>query len=147
MPDPSKTPEAAFAAKIDCRFPYADRDLATALIAEGWSLSAEAAFGILHEICQKPRSEAVSRKRQYELVVEWLALGSHPLQQHLLPCAHALIEGSKVPWPDAVSVMDEIAGYNGQYSALNIALFAGDRDHEGDAQLEAAHDRITAAWA
>lgn len=138
--------EARFAAKCDCRFPYRDKAAALALIEEGWALSIDAAFGVLYEICQKPRSARVGRSRQHELVDQWITFGSHPLQDQVVGCARALVEGSKLPWRQAVDVMDEIANYPRQYAALNIAYFSGDCDGDGDAQLAAAHERITVAW-
>jgi hypothetical protein len=139
--------EALFAAKFDCRFPYLEKAAAKAVIDEGWKLSADAAFGVLHEICRKPRYAKVTRKRQLELIDEWLAGGSHPLQDWIAQCARALVEKRHLPWQQAVSVMEAVASYPRQYAALNIAYFSGDCDGEGDAHLQAAHNRITRAWA
>ncbi len=139
--------EIRFAAKIDCRFPYRDRVMASAIIKEGWSISMDAAFGVLYEICLKPKSERVSRKRQHELIDEWAVDFDHPLKESMLRCARVLAEKQYLPWQEAVSVMEQIQQFEGEYSALNIACFAGDRDSvEGDAELEAAHERICKEW-
>jgi len=146
MMDKGTDAEARFAAKFDCCFPYRDKVAALALMEEGWSLSINAAFCVLHEIGRKPRSARVSRARQHDLINQWIILGHHPLSDQVVLCARALIEGSKLPWQQAVRVMDEIANFPRQYAALNIAYFSGDGDSDGDAQLDAAYARITAAW-
>jgi hypothetical protein len=136
-----------FAAKIDCRFPYRDRASASALIAEGWSISLDAAFGVLHEICRKPKSSPVTRQRQHQLMDEWAARFDHPLREPLLRCARALTEKKPLAWEEAVSVMEEVGKFDAQFSALNIAYFSGDCDSdEGASGLEAARDRICRAW-
>ena len=146
MVEQNTNAETHFAAKIDCQFPYLDKAAAKALIDEGWALTTDAAFGVLHEICRKPRGAQVTRKRQHELIDEWLAGGSHPLQERIAECARALVEKRHLPWHQAVSVMDAVARYPRQYAPLHIAYFTGDCDGEGDAQLEAAQSRITGLW-
>ena len=139
--------EVRFAAKFDCRFPYLDQAAATTLIEEGWALSPNAAFVVLHEICRKPHSAKVSCKRQSELIDQWIAKGSHPLQEQIVQCARVLVQGCRLPWRQAAMVMEVVANYPHQYAALSIAYFSGDCDGEGDAQLEATHSRITNGWA
>jgi hypothetical protein len=139
--------EIRFAAKIDCRFPYDDRVKASALIEEGWAISLDASYGVLHEISRKPKFDCVTQQRQHELIDEWAAQFEHPLKEPLVRCARALTDRQYLPWIDAVKVMSEIAPFHGQYAALNIACFAGDSDSdEGDRGLEAAHERVCKVW-
>ena len=139
--------EIRFAAKIDCEFPYRDHAMAAAIIDEGWSLSMDAAFAVLHEICRKPESERVTQKRQHDLVDEWAANFEHPLKEPMLRCARALIEKDWLPWDEAVMVMKQIERFEGQYAALNIAYFSGDgNSYEGDTELETTRERILAGW-
>jgi hypothetical protein len=136
-----------FTAKIDCRFPYGDRALASALIEEGRSISLEASFCVLEQICRKPKSDRVTPKRQQELIEEWAAGFEHTLKEPMLHCARTLTEKQRLSWQEAVGVMEQIGQSEAQYAALNIAYFSGECDSdEGATQLEAAHNRIRLAW-
>jgi len=139
--------EVPFEAQIDARFPYDDRARCTALIQEARSISLNATFCILDEICRPPISGAVARERQRELLAEWASGLEHELKEPLLTCAAALIESAPLSWLDAVALMDQIGSFDGQCAALSVAYFAGDCDSaEGDAALSSADNRIRKAW-
>lgn len=136
-----------FSEKIDCKFPYNDEDQSSRLILEGRSICLDADFLVLKEICSKGRSVQVTRKRQHELVDEWAAGFKHQLKEPLLRCARLQIDGKKLPWREAVSLMAEIGQFNAQYAALSIVYFAGESDSdEGEAELEAGYERICRVW-
>lgn len=139
--------DAAFEALIDAKFPYDEPAKASAYIAQGWSISLNAAFCVLQEICRPGQGTDVSRQRLVELVSEWRSGPEHPLKAPLLACASALIDGTPLPYPDGVRIMDEVAKYDGQRAALGIAYFASDCDTpEGDRALEDAFQRISREW-
>ncbi|MER9579639.1 hypothetical protein NKJ09_28870 [Mesorhizobium sp. M0189] len=143
-----KSAEVPFELSIDARFPYADPNSASAVIAQGWSISLNAAFYVLHELCRPPVTEAVSKERLLELVEEWSLGPDHPLKQPMLRCARALIQNEPLPWREASAVMQEIGHYDGQRAALAIAYFAGDSStSEGDTALNNTDHRIRETWA
>jgi hypothetical protein len=140
--------EAAFADLIDARFPYADREAANILIDRGKSISPNAAFCVLEEICRAPRSKKVAAKIQRELLADWASAFEHPLKEPVLRCAQALIDGQSLPFGEAVQIMEQIAQFDGQYAALNIAYFAGPwTSDDGETALETTSDRIRKFWA
>jgi hypothetical protein len=139
--------EAPFEAEIDGRFPYNHPARCKALIEEARTISLNATFCILDEICRPPSSTTVSQDRQRELVNEWASGFEHELKGPLQTCANALIGNEPLPWAEAVAVMDRIGNFDGQRAALSVAYFSGDCDSiEGDAALEAAVNRIRKRW-
>ncbi|MER8688074.1 hypothetical protein [Mesorhizobium sp. M0895] len=140
--------ETPFELSIDTRFPYAEAGSASAIIAQGWSISLNAAFCVLHELCRPPFGNTVLKERLLELVDEWALASDHPLKTPLLRCARALIQDEPVPWREATAIMEEIGRYSGQRAALGIAYFAGDGStKEGDAALSKTDRDIRQIWA
>ncbi|MER8862576.1 hypothetical protein NKI19_02490 [Mesorhizobium sp. M0751] len=140
--------EVPFELSIDARFPYSDAGAASAIIARGWSMSLNAAFCVLHELCRPPVGKAVSKERLLELVEEWSLGPDHPLKQPMFRCARTLIRNEPLPWREASAVMQEIGHYDGQRAALAIAYFAGDSStSEGDIALSNTDHRIRETWA
>lgn len=139
--------ETVFLDPVGAAFPYNDRERASALIAEGWSISLNAAFGVLSEICQPGADAGVRRPRLMELFAEWRSGPDHPLKEPVLQCAKAIIDDVSLPLQDGLSVMDEIAAYDGQRNALSIASFASYSDAPGvDDALGEAYERIVDEW-
>ena len=139
--------EQPFEAAFDARFPYRDAEAASALIAQGWSISLNAAFCVLHEICRPPQGVRVSEKRLRELLAEWRAGPEHALKLPLVECAEALIGGTHIPWQDGVRLMDEIAKFDAQRAALSIAYFSSDCSRkEGDDALTETVGRVRRIW-
>lgn len=141
------TTEPLFVDPIDARFPYDDKEQASTLIRDGQKISLNAAFCVLHEICRAPQSNTVSKRRQLELLSEWTETVCHEIAAPVLKCARALIEGERLPWNEAVEIMEQIGSYDGQRAALAIAYFSGDCDtDEGDIALNDAQNRIRSRW-
>ncbi|WP_427968786.1 hypothetical protein [Altererythrobacter sp.] len=139
--------EERFLETFDARFPYCDEENASALIREGATISLNAAFCVLNEICRPPLSKAVTKDRQHELLEEWAEAVRHELVALVLPCAQVLIKGDRLPWTEAVEVMERVGEYDAQRAALNIVYFSGDCDDKaGDVALNLAHSRIRARW-
>ena len=136
----------AFYERIDCRFPYNDHLAASALIGEARSISTQAVFIMLHEICRAPRGERVTQERQRELLGEWRAGFDHPLKDPLTRCAEALISGHGLPCSDCAQIMGLIAQHYGQYAALNIAQFAADDAEVSNTKLERVASYIKTTW-
>jgi hypothetical protein len=141
------TAEVPFEARIDARFPYNDQVASSQLIDEAHNTSLNALFCVLDEICRPPESSAVTPERRRELITEWSATFEHELKAPLLRCAHALVNDQKLPWPDAIAVIEEVGRFEGQRAALSVAYFAGDCDtDEGDAALASAESSVRDGW-
>jgi len=138
--------EVSFIAPFDCRFPYDDPS-ASALIRQGWQISLNAAFCVLNELCRPPKHSDVDEDRLRELVTEWAAGPDHPIKAPMLRAAHALIDGTPLPWLEGVELMKRVAAYDGQRAALGIAYFASDCDNpEGDDALTRTDAEIRQQW-
>jgi hypothetical protein len=139
--------EQGFADSISCRFPYHEKSAAEALIHQGWAISPNAAFCVLHEICRLPQSVEVKSVTQRALVEQWASGGSHPLQSMMLKCATALIDSKSIAWQDTVRIMNEIRRYEGQYAPLSVAYLAGDcSTPQGNEALEETNSNIRQQW-
>lgn len=139
--------EKPFEAQIDGALPYSDHARCTALIGEARTISLNATFCVLDEICRPPGSATVSRDQQRALIAEWAAGQEHDLIGSLLTCTHALVEGKPLLCADAVAVMELVGKFDGQRAALSVAYFAGDCDTaEGDAALSLTEQRIRSVW-
>jgi hypothetical protein len=139
--------EIVFFDPIDANFPYNDAGRASALIAQGWSISLNAAFFILSEICQPGHGAPVGRPRLLELLAEWRSGPDHALKDPVLQCAKVIIDDAPLPLEDGLRIMDEIATYDGQRSALSIVSFAAYSEAPGvDDALGEAYERIVGEW-
>ena len=138
--------EKAFIAPFDGRFPYDDPS-ASQLIRQGWAISLNAAFCVLHELCRPPALSYDGRDRLRELVAEWATGPDHSLKAPLLHAARALIENTPLPWQEGVELMKRVGEYDGQRAALAIAYFASDCDtQEGDDALTLIDSEIRKSW-
>jgi hypothetical protein len=139
--------ETVFFDRMEAGFPYKDAQRASALIAEGWSISLNAAFFVLSEICQPDEDAGVRRPKLLALFEAWHAGGDHPLNEPVLRCAKAIIDGEPLPLEEGLRIMDEVAAYAGQHNALSIASFASYSDAPGvDDALGEAYERIVEGW-
>jgi hypothetical protein len=138
--------EKSFTAPFGCGFPY-DGPSALALIRQGWQISLNAAFCVLHELCRPPKHCDVAKDRLRELVGEWAAGPGHPIKAPVLHAAHTLIEGTSLPWREGVELMKRVSDYDGQRAALAIAYFASDCDSpEGEEALTRTDADIREQW-
>ena len=138
--------EIPFEASFDASFPHDDVS-AIEIIRQGWAISLNAAFCVLHEICQPPHPRAVSRERLRELVSEWSVGADHPLKAPVLQAANALIDEEPLDWRRGVELMKQVGSYDGQRAALAIVYFASDCDSfEGDKALTEIDTIIRVHW-
>jgi hypothetical protein len=138
--------EIAFVQSFEGRFPSGDPSAAGRLIEEGRSVSSNAAFCVLNEICRAP-FPAVGKARQRELVGDWSAGFEHPLKAPILRCAAALIEERSLPYEFCSATAKLIAQHPGEYAALNFAYYAvGADDEASDAAVWLETQAIRKAW-
>ena len=139
--------EILFDASFDASFRYDDGVAASALIEQGWSISLNAAFCVLHELCRPPKQSDVDIERLRELLTEWAAGPNHPLKAPVLHAAHVLIHGTALPWRAGVALMKRVSDYEGQRAALAIAYTASNCDDpEGDDALTRTDAEIRQYW-
>jgi hypothetical protein len=136
--------EVEFITEIDCRFPYRDETKRHQLIELGASISPNAAFMVLHEICRPPRSVGVDSDILQTILLEWTGVFHHPLVDIVLPAAMAIIRAEEIPVEQSMLAMKAVSTYQNQFNALSIPYFACD-DVTGEVDL--MHQKIIDRWA
>ncbi|WP_299986139.1 hypothetical protein [uncultured Ruegeria sp.] len=135
--------EAEFSQSIDCSFPYANREEAIELIDVALSISTNAAFMVLEEMCRPPQGIDVEKETLLDLIDAWSNRVDHPLARSIVPIARLMAEGNHLSGREAEKVAKSIAGFKGQYSALNIAFFSSNDANES---LEIVINQIRERW-
>jgi hypothetical protein len=110
------------------------------------AISPGAAFRVVYEVCFPPRSvdaDTAIRRQVVEHVERRL---SHPLVEVIMPLARNLLKGRWLSVSEQIQVMRKVSAFPGQYSALTIALYAGDPSEPWDEELDRVHDQIVASW-
>ena len=135
--------EDEFYALIDANLPY-QRPLAVhALIRVGTQFSSNMAFVLLNELCLPPFSRLVEPDTLLGYVKIWDEAFDHPLKSDLMALARLHIAKKTVSVGAAISTMNKVADYPGEYAALNIAYMACD-DVYG--LVDRRNDEIRAVW-
>lgn len=135
--------DKAFDDLVDCRFPYSDEAEWRRIVDLGRSISPNAHFIALNEICRPPVSARVTRTKQREMVAYWSAGFEHPLKDMILECALAQITRRPLSVAHVQDMMDEISRHEGQWGALVIALQACD---DVDDEVDDRFNEIKADW-
>jgi hypothetical protein len=138
--------EAEFVNRIDCQFPYSDREQALALASEALRISTEAAFRVVYEVCNVPRGADEDLETCREVLQRIETRLAHPLGRVILPVAKEMVEGRRLPAADRIELMRRVAPFRGQYAALQIALTAQDPDESPDEEPDRVYDEILASW-
>jgi len=136
--------EQEFDESIDCRFPYHDVSKWKTIIQTAISISANAAFKVLHEVCRPPRSSEVTPQVQKRIFEHWSGHFSHSLVPIVSKAAIALIEGRELSVADACETMAAVADYPGEYNALAVVYFSCD---DVDGKVDELYERIIQRWA
>ena len=135
--------EVEFAHLIDCSFPYSERERAIELVDVSRTVSMNATFMVLEEICRPPQNLVVATKTLLELVNVWRERVDHPLANSIVPVARDLVQGKFLTDQDAGELLERVAEFADQYSALNIVYFSCDPASE---LLEHRFDEIRNRW-
>lgn len=135
--------ENEFIEFIDCQFPYELEEEWRPLIVLAASISPNAAFMVLHELCRLPNGTKVNREALQAMLECWKSNFTHPLVVEVLPAAEAMINGCELTVDESLRIMRKIAEHPGQYSALAIPYFACD-DLAGKA--DELHQEISRSW-
>jgi hypothetical protein len=137
--------EHIFLDKIDCKFPYNDRGQSMKLIEEAASLSANALFSVVEELCRIPEPERsnIPIKTLLDLLTIAADKINHPLKDLIVDAADKMIRRQELAVDDVISKMHMVQKYPGQFAALSILYFSCD---DKDERLEPIWDNITTEW-
>lgn len=137
--------DKAFIDKIDCTFPYHDKEACLHLIDEAAALSTNAMFFVIEELCRVRSSEKdkVTTDFLLDLLSKTKSKFHHPLKEIVLDTASKMIKRQELTVDEAISRMESVKGYKGQFSALSIIYFSCDDKED---KLEAVWDNIILDW-
>ncbi len=140
--------EAEYDEKIDACFPYDDEEAWKAVIDEGISISDNAAYIALHEICGAPPE--IPQADLARMVEYWASRYDHPTKPIMLIAAQAVLRGGALPEQDVLKYLDEVALYPGLYATAAILWWAGPREEGSPSRsterIEQKHQQIRSRW-
>lgn len=140
--------EIEFIEKINCNFPYQDKELCIQLIKESAAISDNAIFTVVEELCRIPPMNRSIASHEYllELLEITAKEINHPLKEMVLNTARVMIVEKVISVDEAIENMKIIRDYPGQWGALSIMYFSCD-DTEGiGGKLEYTFDSIRDEW-
>jgi hypothetical protein len=137
--------ETQFLDKIDCNFPYQDRQESLRLIEQASGLSTNALFSIIEELCRIPESERpnVSTETLLDLLTLTANKINHPLKELIVETADKMIRRQELTVDDVILKMQTVQKYPEQFAALSILYFSCDDKVE---KLEPIWDKIISEW-
>lgn len=137
--------EIQFLDKIDCNFPYQDRQESVRLIEQASTISTNALFSIIEELCRIPESERpnVSTEEILDLLALTANKINHPLKGLIVETADKMIRRQELTVDDVILKMQTVQKYPGQFAALSILYFSCD---DKDEKLELIWDDIIGEW-
>jgi len=130
-----------FEALVDARLPYDNEPEWKRLVDLGRSVSPNAHYVTLSEICRPRRSARVPRGSQKNMVAYWSAGFEHPLKDMMLECAQALLTKRYLSASRSLEIMDEVANHHGYWGALVMPLYACVDPDEVDDHYQAIRSR------
>ena len=137
--------ESDFIFKIDCNFPYADRDKCLSLIREAVALSPRAAFYVVHELCRIPRYQEIKIPAPIliELLDELDKRFDHPIKDLIFTTARNMINGELQNAQHVAEKMEQVRPYPGEAAALNILYYSC---NDNERTLEPVMENIWREW-
>ena len=136
--------EAEFIEAIDCRFPYDDEQLASALIDEACAISANAAYMVVHELARRPVGNEATDARCLQLLDLVDARFVHPAKERVLGVARRMVRRERVRFDECAAILRDVGRHRDQFNALAIVCIAGE---EGQMEaIQRLHDDIVADW-
>ncbi len=137
--------EKNFLSKIDCKFPYTNKNLRNELINQAFEISSNSVFAIIEELARVPKSqkEKISNNELLTILENINVRLKHPLKKIVIDNAVKMIYNTELPVREALDLMNEIEKFTGQWSALNIIYFSCD-DINGI--VDKRYDEIKEKW-
>jgi len=131
--------EVTFITTIDCKFPYDDEQAWQSIVIQGATISDNAAFMVLYEICRAPVGKASAALR-HKMLEFWATQYSHPISLIVVEAGKAIIDQTDLPMGTVLKYMDRITPYCGLYNALAIVYFACD-DITGEVDKKVSYQK------
>jgi len=137
--------EIEFLNRIRCAFPYNDSNENVRLINEAATLSPNALFSVIEELCRIPESERinVTTETLNELLILTARKLNHPLKELIVETANKMINEQELIVEDVIHKMKTVQEYPGQFAALSILYSSCDDKEE---KLEPIWDSIVKTW-
>lgn len=137
--------ELEFIDKIDSNFPYHDHAQCLKLIDEAISISPNAVFAVVEEICRIPDEDRENTSFLFlnDLLKTIDKKFEHPLKDLVFKIAKRMLQQEETPVEEAALNLERVRKYPMQYSAMNI-LYYSCFDDEG--KLDQVWDSIIKEW-
>ena len=135
--------ESEFIMNIDASFPYKDEVKWKSLIRQGASISPDASFMTLHEICRKPKYVHISEGRLLEMINYRVKNNDLPLQQEIVEAAKSLIQKTPLPKAKAKIYFRNLRQHIGWYNAAAIVLYAA---NERNRDVRTLYEDLLKHW-
>lgn len=137
--------EIEYIDSIDACFPYEDEDAWRAAVDQGISISDNAAYMALYEICRGVGDLPLSAL--HRMLDYWDAKYDHPTKPTVMVAVRAVFNDTYLSEAEALAFLDEIAAYPGQCNALGIVWHAAPRDAKRPSRAtEAVERRLEEIW-
>ena len=140
-----KTEEEIFYDKIDCNFPYNDREKTTQLIYEANNLSPNAIFQIIDEVARIPANERknTSENRLHEILNEIENSFRHPIKEKMLQVARTMVYQNHIEEDKSLKLMDEVSKFPGLWGAL---MTLNESNIDSNRTIDSKYDEIRDLW-
>lgn len=135
--------ETNFNRKIDCLLSYGDINACKSLMDEAVSISDNAMFTVLHEICRAPSSKNVLPTTQLKLADIWLEKATHQKSFDIYTLAKKMIDGENISVEQSIQILDKVSEFPELSSALQIVYFSCD---DVDGKMEYHYEKIVKSW-
>jgi hypothetical protein len=135
--------EEEFINHIDCCFPYESEKDWRSLIDIGKSISSNASFMVLHEICRPPVNVQVDGISRLKMLEAWEHANQTTLDKIVAKIARAIIVGHQVSFQEILDSMQKIASFKNEYNALAIVYFS---KNDVEELIEKEYERIIKIW-
>jgi len=135
--------ELEFIDKIEDNFPFDDYIECVKLIDEAITISPNAVFSVVEEICKKSSEKNVSKAALINFLKQIDAKFNHPLRKLILETSQRIILREKISVDETIKNMEVLKAYPMQYAALSILCFYT-KDNNGS--LKKCWNQITTEW-
>jgi hypothetical protein len=118
--------ESEFIDQIDCNFPHRKPMEVLCLIKLGASITPNAAYMVLYEICSVPYIPKLRPYLIQKRIELWEKYSPHPLNKIVVPLAIKIVRNRQISISRCLKYLDQVAQYPKMFNALNIVSSACD---------------------
>lgn len=138
--------KSIFLEGIDCNLPYRDPHQVRRIFKEGLSISDEAVFGVMREICHLPggyNTRKPIRRYAWKYLNNIPKYFKHPLLDIAVDSGNCQLKYIDLPDEETLKRMARVKQFPKLYSALQIVSMTSP-DEEG--KIDNSYDAILAEW-